>query len=241
MSLSQLRLFQFRNIVDETLQFDKKNICFVGPNGQGKTNILEAVYLLSYGSSFRTNQDSICIQYQCSEMAISGIYKRDEIAQKIDIRIQQKKKEIRIDDSIISDRKELVGLIPSIVFCHTDIEFAVGSPERRRWFFNQTISLIDPEYINESRMYSRILRERNQALKIQQYDILDMYDEQLVRVGISIQKKRQKVVQAFNQIFLDMFPGLVDIQSQFQFLTNLNGKKILQKKKLKKLFCSVEK
>jgi DNA replication and repair protein RecF len=129
MSLSQLRLFQFRNIQDETLCFNEKNICFVGPNGQGKTNILEAVYLLSYGSSFRANQDSLYIQHQCSEMAISGTHIHDDFIQKIDVRIQQKKKEIRIDDSIITDRKELVGIIPSIVFCHTDIEFAAGSPK----------------------------------------------------------------------------------------------------------------
>ena len=205
MGFSHLRAYNYRNLLDLKLDLDAKNICLVGNNGQGKSNILEALYVLSYGSSFRTHLDSLLINQGQTEAALSAEFNQDGFPVKLDIRFVKSKKSILMDDNPVQDRKDLVSIVPCIIFSHDDFEFAAGAPDRRRWFFNQTMSLAEPNYIDYLRNYSHILRVRNQSLKNQQYELLDVLDSQLAQAGNIIQKKRKQIVEQFNMNFAQVF------------------------------------
>lgn len=213
MGFSYLRFYQFRNIRDCRLEMGKKNVCFVGRNGQGKTNVLEAVYLLCYGSSFRTKQESLLIQHGSDEMSLSGHVNNSDNDLQLDVRIQNNKKSIFVDDCFVADRRDIVENVPCIVFCHDDIDFVNGTPDKRRWFFNQTMSMGEPLFINYLRTYSRILKSRNQLLKETSHnsDLLEVYDTQLAEAGIAIQQKRKLIIDAFNKNFENLFQEISEL------------------------------
>ncbi|GAB6091057.1 DNA replication/repair protein RecF [Spirochaeta dissipatitropha] len=225
MSFSRIRWYQFRNLIDAELGIDSPNVCFVGRNGQGKTNVLEAVYLLCYGSSFRTRQDSLLIQHGCQEMAVSASVQTRDDDLLLDVRIQNGKKLIQVDNSPVQDRKDLIQNIPCIVFSHDDLEFVNGAPDRRRWFFNQTMSMGEPLFIDYLRNYSRILKSRNQTLKDGRKDLLNIYDGQLADAGMAIIKKRKDIIRQFNSSFFSLFREISELpyDLSIDYKTNWNS------------------
>ncbi len=208
MSYRRIRLYQFRNLVDAEVDVAAPEVFLVGENGQGKTNFIEAVYLLSFASSFRTRKEETLIRTGEKEAALTGWTTADAgLEESISVRLGKPKREIRLNGKVIDDRKELIEHSPCIVFCHDDIEFVRGAPEMQRWFFNQTLSLYDPGCIDRLRTYNRVLKLRNAALKrIQQTGgdgnttrLLDVYDEQLAAAGVVLRNDREAAVAAFNR------------------------------------------
>jgi DNA replication and repair protein RecF len=200
MGFCTLKSYQFRNIKDGEVRLDAPRIFLVGENGQGKSNLLEAVYLLSFGSSFRTNKDQDLILRGKDEMALHGMTDDHTVS----LAVSPKKgagKLIRLNEKPVSDRKELVSTIPAIVFCHDDISFVTGAPDRQRWFFDQTMSLYEPLFIDTIREYRKIVKMRNMALREQQYELLDVYDTQLASAGMQIQNQRAEAIDGFNATF----------------------------------------
>jgi DNA replication and repair protein RecF len=122
----------------------------------------------------------------------------------LQVRIRQRGKQILFNDKPVSDRKELIQNIPCIVFSHGDIAFVSGSPDMQRHFFNQTLSLQHPYFIDLLRRYRKILRQRNALLKERRMDLLEVYDEQWVQVGCDIQQLRAQTVEAFNATFSEI-------------------------------------
>ena len=101
--------------------------------------------------------------------------------------------------------------MPCVLFCHDDLEFAVGEPERKRFFIDQCLSMYDVLYIDLKRRYQKILKNRNQILKEMKFDFLDVYDEQIAENGIQIQKKRNDAIFKFNQIFGKLYEDITGI------------------------------
>ena len=206
MGFLSLRVYNFRNLVNAVIPLGSRIVFLVGENGQGKTNLLEALYLLCFGSSFRTRNDDTFKAFGCSEMGIAGEYSSGtEGPLSVDIRITGREKRIFLNGKRISDRKELVSSVPCIVFCHSDIEFITGAPDRRRWFFNQVMSMHDPLFINTLRDYQKIIVSRNAVLKDGPANLLDVYDRQLAAAGLPILRKRAETVENFNFTFSPLF------------------------------------
>jgi DNA replication and repair protein RecF len=205
MGFRSVRLFQFRNIRDTEINFSDKDIYLVGENGQGKTNFLESIYLLCYGSSFRTKNESFLIRDPEKEMSLSAEFHDGEQIRKIQLKIEKGKKFISIDGKKIHDRKELLAEFPCIAFTHDDINFVNGPPTTRRTFLNQTISLYDSSYIDTLRVYNRVVKLRNKVLKERRSDLLDIYDTQAVEAGLVLQKKRKALVEEFNLTFTRLY------------------------------------
>jgi len=208
MSYRKIRLFHFRNLADAEVDVDAPEIFLVGENGQGKTNFIEAVYMLSFGSSFRTRKEQTLVRNGENECSLHGWMGSGET---VSVRfgkraVEAGKREIRLNDKIIGDRKELIAHTPCIVFCHDDIEFVRGAPEMQRWFFNQTLSLFDPGFIDRLRTFTRVLKLRNAVLKRMQerpaaadeHALLDVYDAELVSHGMRIRDDRMRAIVAFN-------------------------------------------
>ncbi|MDC7247663.1 MAG: DNA replication and repair protein RecF [Sphaerochaetaceae bacterium] len=204
----------FRNLEDTLIPTDAKKILLVGKNGQGKTNFLEALYTLCYGSSFRTNVSAIMCKHGHDNFSLSAVAESDDsLHQTIFFSFTPSKREIRIDGKEIRDRKELMYNIPCIVFSHDDIEFVRGTPENRRRFFDQTMSMYDPLFFDDLRRYKSILKQRNAAIKENYIQILPLYNQQIAEVGIRIQQQRKAMVDEFNEIFPDLYNDVSDSSS----------------------------
>ena len=206
MGFTSLKTFDFRNLENQTVELNNKEIFLTGENGQGKSNFLEAVYILSYGSSFRTRQENLIIKHNSKEMTLYGEYARqNEISNSISVNISGKIKKINYNGKIVRDRKDLIQNIPCIIFSHEDLSFVNGSPERRRWFFNQTISLYDSGYIDNLRNYRKVLKLRNIEIKNGKREVLDVYNYQLAAAGLELQKSRLSTIDDFNKTFSPIF------------------------------------
>lgn len=206
MRFISLRTNQFRNLVSQEIPVDRKQVFLVGPNGQGKTNLLEAIYALCYGSSFRTQYMRELAAHGQKNFKLTGMYRDDaSMVHRLELEYKDSKRSVFLDGREIKDRKELIYNIPCIVFSHDDIAFVRGEPEERRRFFDQTMSMYNPLFFDDMRRYRSILKQRNQAIKEERYSLLDVYDLQLATYGLSIQQERTRAVYEFDQIFPDMY------------------------------------
>lgn len=205
--------YNFRNLKNDTIDLSSKEVYFVGENGQGKSNILESLYYSSYGISFRTNLDSRIVRNGERDFSLNSMYARDSgQSHKISVIFEGNRKKIEKDGKKIQDRKELINTIPCILFCHDDLRFATGEPESRRFFIDQSLSLFNSTYLDEIRSYKKILKSRNFVLKNHDYEMLDVYDQQLAQIGIVVQDKRKKAIFQFNQIFGQLFEQITGIE-----------------------------
>ena len=205
--------YNFRNLKNDTIDLSKREVYFIGENGQGKSNILESLYYSSYGVSFRTHIDSQIIKNGEKNFSVNSMYeKNNKDVQKISVIFEDNKKKIEKNGKKIHDRKELINTIPCILFCHEDLQFAIGAPETRRFFIDQSLTLYDLTYIDDLRNYKKVLKSRNLILKNHQYDMLDVYDSQLAVLGLIIQKKRKNAIFQFNQIFGSIFEKITGIE-----------------------------
>lgn len=199
MRFCSLRPAGFRNLLDAEIMLPNRTIFLVGENGQGKTNFIESIYFCSYASSFRGVKDSDLIQNEKKDCSVIAKLE-DSFYEKIIVKIENGKKTIQIDGTY-SDRKELLSITPSIIFCHEDMEFVSGPPERRRWFFDQSLSLYDPLYLDDLQRFRRILKTRNTVLKDGNVSMLDILDPQMIQYGLSLMKKRHEAAKSFSEIF----------------------------------------
>jgi DNA replication and repair protein RecF len=210
MGFSSIRFFNFRNLKDRELDLGAREVFLVGENGQGKTNLIEAVHLLCAASSFRENHDVPFFRDPGVEVGLSGKYvEADSDGYELSVRIHpEKRKEIRCDGKPVVDRKDLFERILSVCFVQQDMEFINGPPEQKRRFLDQTAILSDLSFLDMIRRYRRVLLSRNFALKTRQADLLDAYDAQLSPLGLSICAMRARLMERFNEVFT---PLIADI------------------------------
>jgi len=220
--ISSLRTAAFRNLEDVSVCTCSKNIFLVGGNGQGKTNFLEALYFCAYASSFRSVKDSELVKTQNQDKNFSAainIESQTGIFNDVSIKVEKGKKTVFLDGKKAEDRKELLSVVPCIVFCHEDMEFVAGSPERRRWFFDQVLSLYDMVYLDDFRRYRRVLKARNIVLRenllnkrtSQEWrnsnpgQLLDALDRQCALYGTRLMEKRDTAARLFSEVFASLY------------------------------------
>lgn len=205
MAIESLRLYNFRNLTNAVIETNSHDVFLVGENGHGKTNFLEAIYFVCYASSFRTKRDDHLCKNGETEMLVEASYVSGDERRSVSVKQRGGGKEIVIDGSPVRDRREIVGAIPCIVFCHDDIAFVSGPPEMQRWFMNQTLALLDTFFVDELRRYSRILRSRNIALRERKSELLDALDYQLVETGLKLHRHRLQRSEQFDTVLQQLF------------------------------------
>ena len=243
MFFSSLRTAAFRNLADTESFTGAKNLFLVGENGQGKTNFLEALYFCAYASSFRAVRDSEIARNGekdfCAEVKIAQSA-NDEIL----VKFEKGKKSVFINGKRAEDRRELLSIAPTIVFCHEDMEFVSGSPERRRWFFDQTLSLYDPVYLEDLRRYKRVLKSRNALLRdfvMRKFSgspeqVLDALDPQFAMYGQKLMEKRATAAAQFSGVFGPLYEevsGIAGINVQYiqSWKSDDNAEAVLREKR----------
>ncbi|MBN1347809.1 DNA replication and repair protein RecF, partial [candidate division KSB1 bacterium] len=216
MFLATLELTDFRNYRQATIDFlPDKNILF-GENAQGKTNILEAIYLLCFSRSFRAQNESEIIHFGKDKSAIAGQFENDlKICKQVTLRYSKGEgKKILVDDKAISRYSDLLGQFPIVLSTPDDIEITSGTPAARRKFVDAIICQGSKTYLKTLQHYIRILKQRNKILSnitgegVTNNASLVPWDENLIKYGSIIIKFRHNFVSEFfpllNEIYLDL-------------------------------------
>lgn len=206
MPFLSISFYNFRNLEDATVDISHPEIFLVGKNGQGKTNFLESLYISAYSNSFRTRSMSQIFKKEKNEFGIRALYKETEqISHTISVIAKDKKKDIQKNFKPIKNSRDLISTIPCILFHGDDIEFAIGSPTRKRFFLDQSISLCNSEYLDYLSKYSKVLKSRNIILEEKKIDILNSIDEIFAPLAMHITKKRSELTNEFNKTFSSLY------------------------------------
>ena len=204
MKVTHLSLEHFRNIELARLQFDPdRPVFFVGKNGQGKSNLLEALGLVTAIRSFRTHELAPMIQKKkrASRVLYKLLDERDEETE-VELKISSRKRSIMMDGMEVKRLSDYMGLFPSVVFSADDNQLIKSGPQGRRRFFDLLYSVVDHEYLESLQSYHRALKERNHALKRQMdRPLVTVYDKILARYGSVIMKKRTHWSERFVRLF----------------------------------------
>ncbi|AWG43222.1 DNA replication and repair protein RecF [Candidatus Borreliella tachyglossi] len=214
--IRKIELFNFKNIENQVINFNFNNVYFYGENGSGKTNILDAIYCLAFASSFLVSTDRELVKYGETEFYLKCFYKTAERNGEINLSFRNGKKEIRVNNGIIKDRKELIFNIPAIIFSNYDIDFIVGAPAKKRWFFDQAISLVSLSYLDILRRYRKILKQRNLILRQGDRNLLKVYNETFVDCALEITKMRENFIKHFYEFFKYYYSFIFDISSSLE-------------------------
>lgn len=206
MATTSIQTVSFRNLEDDTVDVSAPTVFLVGENGQGKSNFLDALYTLSYGASFRGGTDLEAAKLGTKAWSLRRQSNDDTgLDDELVVAWDEGKKLLKENGKAIPDRKYLVDKTPAVVFCHGDMEFAQGEPERRRFFFDQTAGLVSLAYIDALRSYRRALKARNAALKEKMLDVLDILDIQLATYGTELIGGRKDLIQGFENMFSERY------------------------------------
>lgn len=196
MYLEELTTIDFRNLKNQTLKFANTVTVFYGDNAQGKTNLLEAIYLLSTGKSFRTRSDHELIAWGKEASRVAG--KIGNLESEVTIHKDFKAFKVNKQPKRIVD---IIGSFIALVFTPDDIEIISGAPDRRRRFLDQLGSNLDKKYLFQLVSFSKIIRSRNQLLfQIKQGKNIDLsvWDEQLAKAASFIWHSREDLIEKIN-------------------------------------------
>src|SRR6478609_6386159 len=199
MRLEKLSLFNFKNYEETQIVFHGNIHCFLGKNGSGKTNLLDAIYYLSFTKSSLTSSDTQNIRISQNQFFIKGAFSRKQKISEVICSFQQgQKKVIRENDLDYGKFAEHIGKYPVVMVAPQDIELIWDGSEVRRKFFDSLISQIDHGYLEDLIVYASYLRQRNSALKLfsekgkVDNDLLASYNQRIVPSAKRIFSKRSE-------------------------------------------------
>ncbi len=205
MFLEKILLRNFRNLKDIVLKAAPSLNIFIGPNGQGKTNFLESIYLLGTAESHRTNKEREMIHWDREKALVQGLLHKEEQQIKLSLLLDRTDKIVKVNDNQLSTISEFLGIFNTVIFSPGDLQLVKGSPARRRKFINLEISQVSNLYYNLLKKYEHVLRQRNNLLKDirdrgrnKDIETLEIWDIQLVELGSKIIEKRVEVLGKLN-------------------------------------------
>ena len=207
MYIKEIELHNFRNYSTEKISFDKKVNIFLGNNAQGKTNLLEGIYLNAFGKSFKNIKDKELIHFDQDYCKIKTIISKSEEDEKVEILINKEgRKEIKREGVKIRRYSELLEEYFIIIFSPEDLKIVKEEPEKRRKFINRELCQIRKGYLADLNNYNRVLKQRNTYLKEYLIDnnVLDIWDRELADYGSRIIKKRKEFIEMLSPICSDI-------------------------------------
>ena len=222
MYIESVQLQNFRNYRELQLDFDKGTNIFYGDNAQGKTNILESVYICGTTKSHKGSKDKELIRFGEEESHIRMMIKKDGLSYKIDMHLRKNKaKGVAINGLPIKKARELFGIVNLVFFSPEDLSIIKEGPAGRRRFLDMELSQIDKGYLQQLIAYNKILNERNNLLKqINLYpaliETLDGWDEQLLTAGQFLIKKREEFVQFLDEMMTRIHSQLTGGKEQMK-------------------------
>lgn len=225
MTLRSLSILNYRNIREATLEFSDKLNCFIGLNGQGKTNLLDAIYLLSFTKSAFTASDSQNITHGEEMAMVQGTYGEEVISCGLKRGVKKMFRRGPKDYKRLIDH---IGLIPLVMVCPQDNQLIEEGSDERRRFMDVVISQQDRTYLEHLTTYNALLKQRNallrqlsnsEAVKQQsgptgEADLLEVFDSQMLAPAQYIYKERTRFIEAFVPIFRELYSAISDGKEQ---------------------------
>ncbi|MEQ8362627.1 MAG: DNA replication and repair protein RecF [Cyclobacteriaceae bacterium] len=225
MHLKKLALYDFKNYEEAHFAFDNKVNCFLGKNGVGKTNILDAIYYLGFTKSALNGVDAQNVKHGKNQFIVKGHFNQgNQSAEVICAYAIGSKKFIREDGNDTKRLSDHIGRYPIVLVAPNDIELVWGGSELRRKFFDSLIAQLDKNYLEYLITYTNQLKQRNSLLRLSaergiDHDLLDTYDQRIILSGNYIHRKRAEFISSFLPLFKSHYAFLsgdaeevVDIQ-----------------------------
>ena len=201
MIIKRLELSNFRNYEELHLDFDKGTNILYGDNAQGKTNILEAIFMSATTKSHKGSKDREVINFQKDEAHIRSIIERDHAEYRLDMHLRKSKsKGLAIDGQKLKKAADYVGKLNAVFFSPEDLAIVKNGPSERRRFIDLELCQLDETYLYNLTRFNKLLVQRNKMLK-DIYDhpeyrpLLDVQDDQMIMYGTQIIKARQQFIE----------------------------------------------
>ncbi len=236
MQLKQISILNYKNIGEATIEFSPNINCFIGNNGMGKTNVLDAIYYLSFCKSHTNAIDSQNINHDADFLLLQGTYDRngtiDEVYCGLKRRQKKQFKRNKKDYERLSDH---IGLLPLVLISPSDIELINDGSEERRKFIDGVISQYDKQYLQHLLSYNNALKQRNALLKMDvmpDATLFEVWEEQMVFHAEYIHAERVKFVSEFVESFQEYYSIISDKKEQ----VSLEYKSQLLDRDLRKAF-----
>ena len=214
MIIKSLELSDFRNYESLCIHFDRGVNILFGDNAQGKTNILEAIYVSATTKSHKSSKDKDIINFEKEEAHIRTYLEKDDIETRVDMHLRKSKtKGIAIDGVKIKKAAELLGLLNVVFFSPEDLSIIKNGPAERRRFIDMELCQLDNFYLYNLNNYNKIVNQRNKLLKDLYYnptlkDTLTIWDSQLVSYGSKIIERRIQFIEQINGIIKEIHSNL---------------------------------
>ena len=225
MYLKTLSLFNYKNIAEATYAFDAKINCFVGKNGIGKTNILDAIYHLAYGKSYFNPLAVQNIKHNEEFFVIDGEFEKDDRSEQIVCSLKKGQKKVLKRNGKVYDKfSDHIGFVPLVIISPADRDLIIEGSETRRKFMDSVISQLDSVYLQQLIQYQKVISQRNALLKyfalnhVFENDTLSIYNEQLSGFAQSIFEKRKSFIDEFIPIFNKHHQAITDSQETVQLV-----------------------
>lgn len=212
MKVKSLKIQNFRNISDIFLEFDDEINVICGENAQGKTNIIEALWLFSGAKSFRNSKDNEFIKFGEKNAKISVNFQMLSVDNEANITFSDKKIAY-LNDKKLQNTSNLAGKYNAIIFSPSDLTLVTDGPDKRRRFLDIAIGQLYPNYIEILRNYSRAIMQRNKIIKDYRYDktvsiMLDVFEKEIVDMGNKITDYRKRYIAILNKYVSNIYGGI---------------------------------
>ena len=226
MYIKKLKVQNFRNYEEQEIEFNKNINVIYGDNAQGKTNILEAIFLTSFGKSFRTTKEKEIINKDKDFAKVYVEYEKEDRDGKIQITLADKK-EIKINGVKIKKLSELLGTVNIVIFTPDDMDILKDGPQQRRRFLDMMIGQIRTNYVHNLNSYIKTLEQRNNYLKSR---MLDIWDEKLAEYGEKIYQYRNEYIEKIKLKIKDIHKEITDEDISIVYKSDCENKEKYLKK-----------
>ncbi|MCZ8524125.1 MULTISPECIES: DNA replication/repair protein RecF [Paenibacillus] len=221
MQLTRLALQNYRNYEHVEFKTDAMVNIIVGPNAQGKTNLLESIFVLALTKSHRTNQDKELIRWESPAAQLHAEVDKRYGSVQLDLSVSQQGKKAKINGLEQKKLSNFIGSLNVVMFAPEDLEIVKGSPGVRRRFLDMEIGQVHPSYLYDLSQYNKILVQRNNYLKqlfssSASAPLLEVWNEQLAAFGIKIMKKRQSFIKKLQSWAEKIHGGITNGEEQLR-------------------------
>ena len=229
MILKKIKIVNYRNLVKQEVNFSNNINIFIGDNAQGKTNLLESIYILALTKYHRMGFENNIIQNGKEACKLEGLLNDNELYKKLELIINVDKKRVFINKKEIKKIASYISNMNVIMFCPNDLDIIKGSPQIRRNLLNIEISQLYPLYIGYLNEYNKILKNRNEYLKQMSINgmadtrYLEVLDEKLVDRGSLIYQYRKKYLDYINSNIKDIYKNIMNINNlNIKYIDNID-------------------